>query len=199
MTTVRNAAAVLTTIVAATLATTAADVRADAVAPAPTPKALHRTLVTFAIAHCDGCTVTPVSARTARDVWVGPTKEVVDGVVSFKVPRHRVRGLTATMDAPWEGSTGYATEIAFRYGKQDPGDVVDLKTARSKKHASGCYAGTAADHVTFRVVAKKVSVQGVEGPTPGTIAWTRTTQPWLDPMVRTPHGVLGAQEYTVCG
>jgi hypothetical protein len=167
-------------------------------APA-TADAAPTTQVTIRIASCDGCEVGVASyLQGSMDVWSAKPRRVEDGAVSFRVPTDRTAGLSITVRAPWEGATGYVTNVALRYKGHQPGDKVGLTAARAATRASGCWAGTTEDASTIKVVARKVRVDGLGGKVPGTIAYAKVTQDWLRPLVPARHGVVGTQDVMPC-
>jgi len=158
------------------------------------------TKVTMRAPGCNGCRVQVMNAaRFDENTWVLPEKKVVGGSVSFRVPRPETRGLSATVVAPWEGATGYTTLVAFRYGGHRAGDHVGFADARTRSRAAACWAGTSERVTTIPLTVRKVRVAGTTGPTNGTIAYARVTQPWQRPVLRAGRGVLGSQEQIVCG
>lgn len=198
------AAAVATAAVAAGLAT--------AVSPAPAhaedrdaARAVPTTTITFEVPDCEGCEVGIVQGRWDDDarwgirVWDGGQKTVEDGVVTFRIPTKRTEGLSMTVEAPWEGHTGYMTTVAFRYGGEKVGDTVGFHDAREKGKASACWAGTDADAVTIPLTVRKVWVDGVRHRVRGSIAYASVTQEWMKPMRDVWDGILGSQEVNICG
>ena len=107
-------------------------------------------------------------------------------------------GLTGTVVAPWEGTTGYTTVIAFRYAGHHVGDAVDFADARAQHRGSPCWGGTSSKDVTLRLTTRKVTVPGTTGPAAGTIAYADVTQSWSKPMMHAGKGVLGSQEIIAC-
>ena len=138
------------------------------------------------------------AALNDENFWGSRDKTVTGGSVSFVVPRPLTRGISATVVAPWEGTTGYTTLVAFRYGGHRVGDHVSFADARTRSRGSACWAGTTKDELTIPLTVRKVTVPGTTGPTAGTIAYTRVTQPWLHPMMAAGKGILGAQDEIVC-
>ena len=178
---------------------------ADAAAPAATAAArsVHRTQLTFDVAGCEGCRITLVSAHRDADprvsYWTSKERVVRDGSVTFRTASRHTHGMSMTVTAPWEGRTGYVTEAVFRYAGKTTGDPVSFAEARSARRASGCWDGTNASELTLDLVVRKVRVQGVAGPTRGTIAYLPTTDRWQRPMQRVHRGVLGTQDVDLCG
>jgi hypothetical protein len=169
---------------------------ADAAAASPS-----RTTVTFTVDDCRGCKVQLHQGLVdGEDViqWHSHTRKVRHGKVSFTVRSKRTAGMQATVEAPWEGQTGYLTNVVFRYGHEQVGDRMTFRDARGKRRASGCWEGTGRDHVTIPIVVREVQVRGVIERVPGSIAFARRTQSWLDPMARARHGVLGSQDVFAC-
>jgi hypothetical protein len=157
------------------------------------------TSLTLRVVGCDGCTFGVASyLEGSMDVWSAKPRKVKDGVVTFAVPTGRTTGLSVTVRAPWEGATGYVTNVALRYRGFQPGDKVGFTLARAARRASGCWAGTTDDATTMKVLVRRVKVQGQGGEVPGTIAWTKVTQEWLRPLVPAWHGVVGTQDVMPC-
>ncbi len=197
MKTLRYAAAA-----ALTLSVLAAPVAQAAPAhPAPqAPSAAPTTQLTLDVSNCDGCVVGVASyLRDSETFWDGAKpKKVVDGSVTFAVPTDRTTGLSITVRAPWEGATGYVTNVALRYKGKQPGDKVGFTAARASTRGTSCWAGTTEDAATIKVVVRRVQVQGYGGKVPGTLAYAKVTQDWLHPLVRTWHGVVGTQDVMPC-
>lgn len=157
------------------------------------------TKVTFEAPGCDGCQVQVMNgAFRPENVWGSESETVEDGEVSFRIPRPETRGLSMTVQAPWEGSTGYTTVVAFRYPGHHVGDAVTFRDARSQDRGSACWGGTRTKNLTVALTVRKVRVRGNFGLTDGTIAFADVTQPWLKPMLLGRRGVLGAQDLIVC-
>lgn len=166
-------------------------------------RAAARTTLTFTVDDCEGCEVHLVNARSTLDadvvhVWQSQTKEVRDGSVTFRVATRRTWGLSVTVRAPWEGHTGYATTVAWRYNGEGVGDTVTLEEAVTKKKASACWEGVRSREVTVPLVVEKVRVDGVRKKVAGSIAFVPTTQSWLPPMREVWGGVLGSQDVNIC-
>lgn len=187
----------------ALLATLLVPVAAPALAD-PTPlaeRAAPRTTLTIHAPGCEGCDVTAHSALTSdyEDVWESGPKEVVDDVVTFRVPTDRTAGLSLSLSAPWERRLGYVTVVAMRYAGTHPGDTVGYREARAERRASACWGGTSESSVDMTIRTRKVRVVGIgRGTVPGTLAWARTTPTWLAPMRRVQHGVMGGQDIDFC-
>jgi hypothetical protein len=184
----------------AAAAATLAMLPSSAAQAAPADQATPTTHLTLDIADCEGCEVAVASyLRDSETIWDSAKPKVVtDGSVTFKVPTDRTAGLSITVRAPWEGATGYVTNVALRYKGTQPGDKVGFTLARASTRASGCWAGTTADTATMKVVVRKVQVEGYGGKVAGTLAYAKVTQDWLRPLVRTWHGVVGTQDLMPC-
>lgn len=187
----------------ALLATLLVPVAAPALADASpvVDRAAPRTTLTIHAPGCEGCTITAHSALTSdyEDVWESGSEEVVDGVVTFRVPTDRTAGLSLSLTAPWERRLGYVTVVAMRYAGTHAGDVVGYRDARAERRASACWGGTSEPSVDMTIRTRKVRVVGVgRGTVPGTLAWARTTPAWLAPMRRVHDGVMGGQDIDFC-
>ncbi|WP_134741499.1 hypothetical protein [Nocardioides sp. 503] len=152
---------------------------------------------------CEGCRLRVYSAVFGEDgepdVWTSRARRVTDGRAAFSVPAGRTHGLSVSVTAPWEGQTGYVTHVAFKYRGIGAGEVVTVARARTKQRASACWAGTDARRTVLRLVTRKVTVEGVQGPTAGTLAFARVGQPAMVPLRRAHAGVLGSQDVNICG
>ena len=87
------------------------------------------------------------------------------------MPTERTVGMSVTVHTPWEGQTGYATMMVFRYQGLVPGDRIGFNRARTMKKASGCWAG--ADKTGKARCASRcaeLNVAGVHERVPGQIA-----------------------------
>lgn len=200
--TVRTAALAGAALLATLLAPTATAATTDTVA-GDERAAAPRTRLTFTVDDCKGCEIQLVNARSTLDadvvhVWQSRTRTVEDGTVTFRVKTFRTSGLSVTVRAPWEGHTGYATTVAWRYNGTLVGDAVTLEEAVTKKRASACWEGVRRRAVTVPLVVEEVEVDGVHRRVPGSIAFVPTTQSWLPPMRQVWDGVLGSQDVNIC-
>ena len=191
-------------VVGATLLTTLLAPSATATAPSPAERAATpRTALTFTVDDCEGCEIQLTNARSTLDadvvhVWQSRTRTVEDGRVTFRIPTRRTWGMSVTVKAPWEGHTGYATTLAWRYNGMRLGDAMTLEKAVTRKKASACWEGVRSRRITVPIVVEKVRVQGVHEEVDGSIAFVSTTQSWLNPMREVWDGVLGSQEVNIC-
>lgn len=189
--------ALLATLLAPTPASAAASQTEDERAAAP------RTRLTFTVDDCEGCEIRLVNARSTLDadvvhVWESKPRAVENGKATFRIATKRTWGLSVTVRAPWEGHTGYATTVAWRYNGEGVGDTVTLAEAVTKKRASACWEGVRRRAVSVPLVVEEVEVDGVHERVPGSIAFVPTTQSWLSPMREVWDGVLGSQDVNIC-
>jgi hypothetical protein len=159
------------------------------------------TKVAFTVSGCEGCRLRLTQARDGRkNVWQSKSRTVTDGLVTWRVPTSRTRGLSVTVLAPWDGGAGYVPTVAFRYAGTDVGDTVTNATAKSKKRASACWAGTTRSAVTVPITvvrADGVTPTGQRIKTPR--AFASVTQRWDQPMERVRRGISGTQDVVFCG
>lgn len=118
--------------------------------------------------------------------------------MTFAVPTDRTLGLSMQVRTPWEGGTGFVTNVVLRYQGFQTGDRIGFRAARASKRATACWAGTTEDALTMRVNVRRVQVRGYGGQVPGSIAWAPVTQEWLRPLVNTWRGVVGTQDAMPC-
>jgi hypothetical protein len=157
------------------------------------------TRLTLTAADCDGCEIGVMNgALRPENVWAVPPRTMTDGQVTVRLPRNLTRGVSVTAYGPWEGNTGYTSVVAWRYGGQKVGAHIDLATARGSHRGSPCWGGTSAKALTVPLTIRQVRTQGNTGPTAGTIAYAKVTQPWTRPMIRAFRGILGSQEVITC-
>lgn len=196
-----------TTRVGAATAVLAATATALGVALAPAPSSAehasaqangHRTAVTLQIDDADGTRVWLAQSDGESQAWQSKVRKVEDGEVTLRVPTKRTTGSRLFVAAPWEGTTGYTTEVVIRYAGKQTGDPVSVRQARGKDRATGCWSGTNAQRVTIPVTVREVRVKGTTGKTAGTLAFTEVTDRWGRPMEPVVKGVLGAQDIAGC-
>ena len=199
----RSTLATLATLTTVTAGLTAGLTGGPATASATAAPQAGTTRVVLPIEDCRGCRVQVYSALATDDpaeprLWASLEKRVRDGRVAFAVPHSRTPGMQVVVRAPWEGHTGYDTNVVFRYAGHGAGDVVDTEVAATRSRASSCFEGTSREKVVLPVEVHRVDVPGVHDEVPGTLAFTSTALPWLTPMARTVEGVLGSQDVRVC-
>ena len=174
---------------------------ATADAPAVPSTIRANTAVTIKVANCDGCKVFPSSIMAADpdDAWIGNGKKVKNGEVTFQVPTDRTAGLVLGVSAPWDVELPWQTIVVMGYKGYTVGDKISTADAKAAKKAAACWAGTDAAAYTLKLVVKKVTVEGNDGPTAGSIAFAKKTQPTIKPLRPTMKGVLGSQDAIMCG
>ncbi len=201
----RGTAALVAAVAGLAGAVAAGTPTADAAPTTVAARAASRTTLTFEVPDCDGCKLQVMQARWSKSseygmkVWSSKEKAVTDGSVTFRILTRHTKGLSMTVDAPWEGHTGYVTTLAFRYGGEKPGTEIGFRDARSKSKGSACWAGTDADAVTIPLTVRKVWVEGLRHRVRGSIAYASVTQEWMPPMRAVWKGVMGSQDVNVCG
>jgi hypothetical protein len=160
-----------------------------------------RTELTLAVTGCEGCELRLTQALNDRmKVWQSKSKKVSDGTVSWNLPKSRTHGLSITVIAPWDGGAGYVPTVAFRYAGEHVGDAVNNATAKSKKHASSCWAGTTKGHVTLPITVVHANSTNPPGdPIKTPRAFTSVTERWEQPMYRVWKGIGGTQDAVYCG
>ena len=170
-------------------------------APSSASGAAANTTVTVKVANCEGCTIFPSSIMAADpdDTWIGNGKKVKNGEVTFKVPTDRTAGLVLGVTAPWEVDLPWQTIVVMGYKGYAAGDKISTADAKAAKKGAACFAGTDAAAYTLKLVVKKVTVEGNNGPTAGSIAFAKKTQSTLKPLRETWKGVLGSQDAIMCG
>lgn len=176
---------------------TASTVTADGASSASAP----RTELTLAVTGCEGCELRLTQALNDRmKVWQSKAKKVSDGTVSWSLPKSRTHGLSITVIAPWDGGAGYVPTVVFRYAGEHVGDAVTNAVAKSKKHASGCWAGTSKAHVTLPITVVHANSTNPPGdPIKTPRAFTPVTERWEKPMYRAWRGISGTQDAVYCG
>jgi hypothetical protein len=172
-----------------------------ATAEASPSAAQPKTELTLAVKGCEGCELRLTQALDGRmRVWQSKGKVVTEGTVTWNVPKSRTRGLSITVLAPWDGGAGYVPTVTFRYAGENIGEAVTNAVARSKRHASSCWAGTTWDALTLPITvvrANSTSPSGEKIKTPR--AFTSVTRRWEKPMYLVWGGISGTQDAVYCG
>jgi hypothetical protein len=200
MTRVRRTVAVVATLAAAALSTTAqgdahaatADVGASK--PAKTTLRLH-------FKGCDGCSVQLQHAVTGKPhVWTSTSKRIgADHRVVFHVRTSRTKGLSFVLRAPWEGDTGAVPNIVTRYAGHAIDSHVTRTAARHARRAEGCWAGTNLDDVRLGFRVARVPARTVDGhPTRMPLVYATHSMSSWKPMVRTYKGTVANQDAFYC-
>jgi hypothetical protein len=179
-----------------------ASAQAPVVAPAAiAAPAAPTTDLTLAVRGCNGCRLQLVQAVQGRPrVWHSKQRTVRDGSVSWTIRTMRTHDLSITVLAPWDGGVGAEPTVAFRYNGTRPGDPVTNALARTKRRASGCWAGTARAAITLPITVAHAHATNPPGdPVRTPRAFTSVTQRWEKPMYRAWHGITGTQDAVYCG
>ena len=180
--------------------TTVAQAQEQAHSQATTQARAENTVLTVKIRSCEGCEVTLISYLEGHeeDGWASEAHAIRNGKAAFVVPTQKTRGLTVTVQTPWEGHLGYVTMAAMRYQGLTPGERIGFNRARTMKFASGCWAGTDEEQASLRIKVRRVTLWGVHERVPGQIVWMPTTQDWLRPIYPVYGGVLGGNDVILC-
>lgn len=198
----RGIAAVVATLMAVALATTAqsdahaaaADGPARAETPAHTEVHLH-------LSGCDRCEVQLYQAISGRpSVWHSASRKVgADHRVSFRVPTRRTHGMSFTLDAPWATGLNAIPNAVTRYRGHGIDSMVTHKAARAGTYAEGCWAGTRVDSVRLDFAVDRVKAKTVTGdPTLAPLVYATHTMSSWKPMVKTFKGMIANQEAFYC-
>jgi hypothetical protein len=174
----------------------AATATAAPVAPARSAAAIELdTDLTLLIARCEGCVVTLLSNDGANPIFSSVPATVTDGSVTINLPSSKTAGMSVRVEPPWlTQSVAADTNVVWRYNGKAIGDTVSFKEARSKRRASGCWAGTVNEAVTLTVKVRQVTFRG----RPGAIAWAPVTESFVPPMERIRSGVLVSDDVLAC-
>ncbi len=119
--------------------------------------------------------------------------------MTFQVPTDRTTGLVLGVSAPWDVELPWQTIVVMGYKGYTAGDKISTADAKAAEKATACWAGTDAAAYTLKLVVKKVTVEGNDGPTSGSIAFAKKTQPTIKPWRDTTKGVLGSLDVIMCG
>jgi hypothetical protein len=200
MTPLRRVVAVVLTLVAAALATTAQN-DAHAASAHPARAGTPYTRLHVHVTGCDRCSVTLQHAVSGRlFVWTSKPQRVGhDEVARFRVRTSRTAGLSFVLHAPWEGNTGGVPNIVTRYA----GAVVDSQVTRDRaRHASratGCWAGTTSPVARLHFHVARVAGRTLDGrPTRIPLAYAVRSMPSWKPMGKTYRGTIGNQDAFYC-
>ena len=172
--------------------------QAVAVPPSAVPRAAAIELdtdLTLEIGRCEGCVITLLSYDGANPVYSSVPETVTGGSVTITLPSARTAGMSVRVEPPWVTAPVSAdTNVVWRYAGMAIGDSIGLKEARSKRRASGCWAGTVNEAVTLRVKVRHVTYRG----RPGAIAWAPVTESFVPPMEHIRGGVLVSDDVLAC-
>ncbi|HEX4473029.1 MAG TPA: hypothetical protein VH085_13745 [Nocardioides sp.] len=196
----RGIAAVLATLTAAALATTAQGDAHAATGEAATSAPTHTT-VRIHVTGCDSCTVQLQHAVNGQlHVWTSRAQRVgSDHHAVFQVRTARTRGLSFLVTAPWEGNTGAVSNMVTRYAGQRVDAHVSRAAARRAGHAEGCWAGTTLDDVRLTFHVARVAARTLDGHrTQIPLAYATHTMSSWKPSVSTFKGTIGNQDAFYC-
>jgi hypothetical protein len=201
MTRVRRLAAVVVTLAAAALATTAQD-QAHASAPRDEVRAsIPHTRLHVRITGCDRCSIGLQHAVSGQPkVWTSASQRIgPDHRASFLVRTSRTQGMSFVLRAPWEGDTGAVPNIVTRYRGHSVDSAVGRTGARHGTHAEGCWAGTTVDLVRLDFHVVRVPATTLTGdPTQIPLAYATHTMSSWKPMVKTYKGTIANQDAFYC-
>ncbi|WP_310529608.1 hypothetical protein [Nocardioides sp.] len=151
--------------------------------------------LTLLIARCEGCVITLLSNDGADPIYSSVPATVIDGSVTVNLPSARTAGMSVRVEPPWLTTAVAAdTFVAWRYAGTAIGARIGFKQARTKRRASGCWAGTVNEAVTLTVKVRRVWFHA----RPGAIAWAPVTESTVPPMERVRDGVLVSDDVLAC-
>jgi hypothetical protein len=204
MTRVRRVAAVVTTLAAVMLATTAQNDAHAATASGEAGVQHAKPVTTDLHVHitgCDTCTLTLQHAITDDPhVWTSKTQKIgSDHVASWTVPASKTHGMSFVLRAPWAGSTGAVPNLVTRYPGTKVDEPVTQKAAVAATSGAGCWAGTSIDDMTLHFAVKRIKGKDVAGdPTTLPLAYATHTMSSWKPMVKAYRGTIGNQDAFYC-
>jgi hypothetical protein len=197
---IQGIAAVLATLIAAALATTAQS-EAHAATGDGGAATAARTTVHVHITGCDSCSVQLQQALNGKlHVWTSAEQKIgSDHQATFGVRTDRTRGLSFVLRAPWEGNTGAVSNIVTRYAGHQVDARVSRAAARRASHAEGCWAGTTLDDVRLDFHVARVKGRTLDGHrTQIPLAYATHTMSSWKPSVSTFKGTIGNQDAFYC-
>jgi hypothetical protein len=195
----RGIAAILATVTAAALATTAQGEAHAATGSAGSTAS--RTTVHLHVTGCDRCSVQLQHAVNGElDVWSSAEHKIgSDGRAVFHVRTAMTRGLSFVVRAPWEGDTGAVSNIVTRYAGHHVDAHVSRAAARRAGRAEGCWAGTTLDDVRLGFHVARVPGRTLDGHrTRIPLAYATHTMSSWKPSVKTFKGTIGNQDAFYC-
>jgi hypothetical protein len=200
---VRGIAAVLATLTAATLATTAqGDAHAATGAAGGGAQKAARTSLHIHVTGCDSCSVQLYQAIDGRpSVWHTANRKIgSDHQVVFHVPTRRTQGMSFNLDAPWSTNLDAIPNMVTRYQGHAIDSGVTRTAARAGRHAEGCWAGTTTSgRLRLDFAVKRIRAKGVTGqPGHAPLAYATHTMSSWKPMVKTFKGLIGNQDAFYC-
>ena len=201
MTPLRRVAAIVLTLAAAALATTAQN---DAHASTPVARGGAGTphiRLHLHVTGCDRCSITLQHAVNGNPhVWTSTSRRIgSDHAATFRVATARTQGLSFLIRAPWEGNTGAVSNMVTRYRGQQIDTAVTSTEARQGRRAEGCWAGTTADEARLDFRVARVRARTLDGqPTQIPLAYATHAMSSWKPMVKTYRGTIGNQDAFYC-
>ena len=197
-------AAVIVTLAAAALATTAQGDAHAASAPAAVESSATPPPHTRLILHvtgCDRCSIGVQHAVTGQPhVWSSSYQRIgSDHRAVFRVRTTRTHGLSFVFRAPWDGGIGSVPNVVTRYAGHRVGSFVSRAEARRAHRARGCWAGTTAHRVRLDLHVSRVPAKTVGGePTHIPLVYATHSLPSWKPTVKTFKGTIGNQDAFYC-
>ena len=151
--------------------------------------------LTLNIARCEGCTVQLLSYDGVNPGYSSQVATVTAGSVTITIPSEKTAGMSVRIVPTWLTAPVAAdTQVVWRYAGEAIGAPVSFKAARSKKRASGCWAGTVNEAVSLTVKVRRINHRGQ----PRAIAWAPVTESFLPPMEKVRGGVLVNDDMLAC-
>ena len=198
----RGIAAVLATIAAATLATTAQDdAHAATGSEGPAAQKPAATRLHLHVTGCDHCSIQLQHAVSGKpNVWTSARQRIgSDHVAVFRVRTTRTQGLSFVIRAPWQGDTGAVSNVVTRYAGQRIDAGVSPSEARHGRRAEGCWAGTTSPVMRLHFRVGRVPATTLDGhETHVPLAYATHTMSSWRPMVKAVKGTIGNQDAFYC-
>ena len=198
----RGIAAVLATLLAAALATTAqGEAHAATSSAGAGAQRAARTALHLHVTGCDRCTVQLQHAVNGKlHVWTSKQQRIGSNhSATFQVRTSRTHGLSFVLRAPWQGNTGAVSNIVTRYAGHAVDSAVGRHAARHAGKAQGCWAGTSVDDVRLDFHVSRVGARTLDGQhTQIPLAYATHTMSSWKPTVRTYRGTIGNQDAFYC-
>jgi hypothetical protein len=150
--------------------------------------------LTLLIGRCEGCVITLLSYDGTNPAYYSVPATVLGGSVTIRLPSARTAGMSVRVEPPWVTPSTVDTNVAWRYNGRAIGDPITFKEARTRRRASGCWAGTVNEAVTLRIKVRRVGYYG----RPGAIAWAPVTESYVPPMATVRNGILVSDGVRAC-
>ena len=164
------------------------------------------TTIRIRVTGCEGCTVAAQRALSSDSTvkpssptyWDGKGSKVRGGVVTLRVPTRVTPGMSFTLTAPWQGNTGFVSNVVLGAG-QGAGVSVSQSQALGTRAATACWAGTTRSTASMSFSVARVIVDGMMGKALAPLAWASPTVATVGGLGRTfSGGILGNQEAYYC-